>query len=146
MAKSKEIEFNYTFYKSILATVFSLFIVYWMYKLTLVFSSIDNKIDELPYLIRLTFDIFFPNEIQAISDGYDKLNNLAYFFLITFSIKGIVSLIKVFNENLENSYKIILFFIIAEFFYIYLNFNLYISEIIALLIVPNIVIYGLLFD
>jgi hypothetical protein len=136
-----EIEFSY---KSAFAAIISMLFVYWLYQLIDVLSTLENNIMNLPYLIRMAITNLYPDDSEALINAHSKLKMFAYVFLITFLIKSFISVKQAFTSSISDSQSYILILFIIEGVFLYFNFNIKISEIIAILILPNIIIYGLL--
>jgi hypothetical protein len=131
-------------YKAAFAAVISMLFVYWMYQFIDVLSTLEYNIMNLPFLIRMAITELYPNESEVLINEYSKFKILAYLFFITFLIKSFISIIQAFTSSINNSQNYILVLFIMEGVFLYFNFNVKISEIIAILILPNIIIYGLL--
>lgn len=133
-------------FKATLAAAISMFFVYWMYQLYSGMKDIENNLMDQPYLIRMAIKQLFPQETQIVVTGFNKLLLFSKVFFITFLVKAIISVIQAIKSNLSDSQTYIIILFIIEGLFLYFTFHIKMDDILAILFIPNIIIYGLLDD
>ena len=123
-----------------------MFFVYWMYQLYSGMKDIENNLMDQPYLIRMAIKQLFPQETQIVVTGFNKLLLFSKVFFITFLVKAIISVIQAIKSNLSDSQTYIIILFIIEGLFLYFTFHIKMDDILAILFIPNIIIYGLLDD